>query len=78
MTGPPARHSDPVGLARLQRVIAAYLAQQHPGTRWRLVYDDELPNDAGSGGNGVPHQVGGLDDPGPVGNGTPLHPASPD
>jgi hypothetical protein len=47
--GPPARRTDPVGLAKLERVIADYLATQHPGTRWRIDYDDELPDDGGGG-----------------------------
>jgi hypothetical protein len=31
---PLAADTDPVGLARLHRVIADYLANLRPGTRW--------------------------------------------
>ena len=49
---PPAADTDPVGLARLHRYIAEYLATRHPGTRW-----SPLPVD-GSGDRVTDHVNG--------------------
>ena len=50
---PLARRTDPVGLARLHRVIAEYLASQHPGTCWSPI---------DGGGDRVTDDVDGADE----------------